>query len=793
MAENTTVKKISDESFIHLQDLWKIAIKKWHYFVFSIIICLSVAVFYIARTTPLYTCSASLLIKDDSKKNIGAGNGEFSNLDLFKSTANINNEILTLQSPALMAEVVRALNLNVNYSVSEGLRYKTLYDQSPITVKLPDLDERESFSFSIQLLNDKVQLSDFVSKGEKMNVAEVTGTLSKPLATPFGSVIISSTSHHVEKNKKMEIFFSKVDIKSVANSYVHALSVTLGNEEASIVNLTIKDPSVKRGEDILNTLINVYNENWIEDKNKMAISTSDFIDKRLVVIEDELGNVDNNISEFKSKNLLPDIQSVTSMYMAQSNDNNTRLLALNNQLTVMKYVKRYISDPSSKNQLIPSGLGIADMDIQTLVNEYNTMMLKRNTLLSNSSDNNPLLKDINESLNTIRQSVISSINNIVKTTDLQTDNIIKSETQTNRQIATNPSQAKYLLSVERQQKVKESLYLYLLQKREENQLSQAFTAYNTRIINPPSGNTIPVFPQKKTIFLIALAVGLITPLMIIFLLNNLDISVRNRKDLKDVTVPFIGEIPSNLDVKKGNFYNRLFHSQKHKSDNQLSIVVGEDVHNYINEAFRVVRTNLDFMKGKSDKMKVMLMTSFNPDSGKTFIINNLAMSQALAGKKVIVINLDMRTSGKNLANLDVNQAGISNYLNGFIDDPQDIIEKGSLHPNLDIIPIGSIPPNPTELLLSERLPKLFNYLRTIYDYILVDCTPIDLVADPVIIEKHADLTIFVIRVGLLDRRMLPELEEMYQNKRFKNMVMLLNGVIHPYNKYGYYYGSYHRK
>lgn len=778
-------RRMSNDNFIQIQDLWKVILRRWRWFAFSIIISLGIAILYIAQTTPVYLRSTSLLIKDDGK-NIGGDNNTLYNLDVFKTNTNINNEMLTLRSAALMKEVVKKLSLDISYSTRNGIQHKILYRKTPIKVIFAAKDDNRSISFNVELFGDSIRISDFRDQGEKLSESTIKGKLSQSIKTPIGSINIRSTDFYSNYAEGTNISVNKKPSDVVSSHYSSLLKVDLGNEEATIVDLSITDESVNRAEDILNTLIESYNENWIEDKNQIAVSTSEFINKRLAVIENELGNVDDNISTFKSKNLLPDIQATTSMYLAQSNDNNTKILALNNQLSVAQFIKSHISE-HPKHQLIPANLGLESFNTESLIGEYNGIVLKRNNLLNNSSEKNPLLKDLDESLNTLRQSILSSVDNLIGSFKLQINNIRKSENQTNQQIASNPNQAKYLLSVERQQKVKESLYLYLLQKREENQLSQAFTAYNSRIINPPSGNMIPVSPQKSKIVLLALIIGFIIPLLIILLLNSLDISVRGKKDLKFLSIPFIGEIPLFANNDGYTFIRRhcIFKKNKKQKD-KLQIVVEERNRNSINEAFRVIRTNLDFISGNSDKAKIIMFSSFNSNCGKTFISANLGISLTLAKKKVVIIDLDMRKADLSRNTMGVDY-GVSDYLGGFIDDPEKIIVGNMGHSQTDIIPVGTIPPNPTELLLSERLSSLLQYLRTKYDYILIDCPPIDIVADSSIIEKQADLTIFVIRTGSLDRRMLPELEDIYQSKRFGNMVMILNGTAISRSKYGYYY------
>ena len=333
-----------------------------------------------------------------------------------------------------------------------------------------------------------------------------------------------------------------------------------------------------------------------------------------------------------------------------------------------------------------------------------------------------------------------------------------------------------MLSVERQQKVKEELYLYLLQKREENELSQAFTAYNTRVITAPRGSALPTAPNKKNILLVALALGLLVPAVIIFMQENMNTKVRGKKDLENLSVPYLGEIPLYFSNKK----------KKNKSS-EHAIVVEESNRNIINEAFRVLRSNVDFMKNKNTKQIVFIVTSFNPGSGKSFLSMNIAMSFAIKGKKVLVIDGDLR-HGTVSAYVGSPRKGLSDYLGNKEADWNELLVVDKKFPNLHVIPVGTIPPNPTELLEDGSLATLMQNLRDVYDYIFIDCPPIDIVADTQIIEQYADRTLFVIRAGLLDRSLLPELESIYQEKRFKNLSVILNGTESTGGRYSYRYG-----
>ena len=561
----------------------------------------------------------------------------------------------------------------------------------------------------------------------------------------------------------------------VADSYTQKLWAELGNEDATIINLSIDDASVQKAEDILNTLIEVYNEKWIQDKNQIAVSTSRFIGERLGVIENELGHVDENISNYKSEHLLPDVQAASSLYMSQSAENKKEIQTLTNQLATAQFIRRELGG-KEMNQPLPTNSGIANVNIESQIGEYNKMVLDRNRLIANSSEKNPLVKDLGNSMQSMKRTILQSVDNLIVSLNTQIRSIRQQEATTTQQLASNPSQAKYLLSVERQQKVKEELYLYLLQKREENELSQAFTAYNTRMITAPRGSALPTAPNKKNILLVALALGLLVPAVIIFMQENMNTKVRGKKDLENLSVPYLGEIPLYFRNKK-----------KKNKFSEYAIVVEEGNRNIINEAFRVLRSNVDFMKSKNTEQKVFIETSFNQGSGKSFLSMNIAMSFAIKGKKVLVIDGDLR-HGTVSAYVGSPKKGLSDYLENKEVVWNELLVIDKKYPNLHIIPVGTIPPNPTELLEDGSLATLMQDLRDEYDYIFIDCPPIDIVADTQIIEQYADRTLFVVRAGLLDRSLLPELESIYQEKRFKNLSVILNGTESTGGRYGYRYG-----
>lgn len=779
---NITSKPKPADDFLRIQDLFYLCLGKWYWFVISLLITVGLAVIYLLTTPPTYTRSASLLVKEDSKGNsINDAAGVLGDIDIFQTSTNVNNEIQSLQSPSVMLDVVKRLHLDISYYTDGKFYKKVLYGRSsPYSVFFYELQDNESVAFTISpVQKGQIKLTDFSRNGEDID-GEITVMLNDSVKTPVGKLMVKSTNDTDAFNAP--IYVSRIGYQAATSAYSSNLSVALSDEKSTVINLSFNDVCIQRAEDILNTVIAVYNENWIKDKNQIAVSTSAFISDRLGVIEQELGNVDENISSYKSEHLLPDVQAAASMYMTQSSETNAQILALNTQLSMARYIRNYLTNATSKNQLLPANSGIESQGIEQQIANYNTMQLRRNDLVANSSEKNPLVIDMDQSLENMRHAIVTSIDNHITTLNTQLRSLQQSERQTTARIAANPSQGKYLLSVERQQKVKEALYLFLLQKREENELSQAFTAYNTRVITPPTGSFVPTVPKQTNILMAALAIGFLFPVVIILVRENFNTKVRGRKDLEILSLPFAGELPLAYSKRRGK-------SKMKTEKNSHMVVIQQGNRNIINEAFRVLRTNLEFMTGnKTDgKAPVFLFTSFNPGSGKTFLAINVAASFALKGKKVLVIDCDLRRASLSKY-VGSPHKGLSGYLGYHEDNFVDLILGVNEINGLDILPVGILPPNPTELLAEPRFKELVERMKGKYDYVFIDCPPVEIVADTQIIERVADRTIFVIRAGLLERDMLPELQKAYDEKRFKDMVVVLNGTEGSGSRYGYRYG-----
>lgn len=780
MEENTTQQN-GESEIVPIIDIAYRTLHYWPWILVSIGVCLMVAVAYILRTPNSYTQSASLLIKDDTKGKSSATMEDFSEFGFFAKNTNIQNEVTTLKSHDLMEEVIKRLNLDWNYYVPGRFHKNVAYGSTlPVNVQILNFPDNSGVSLNLNIAKDgSVEVSDLKQAtgdeilDEKSHDAPYKGKLGDTIPTFAGKLIVSPTKSYV-KGEEHEIEVTKGALTATVDAYESRLNVALSNDKGTVIDLSFTDQNIQRADDVLSTIIGIYNESWIRDKNQVAVSTSNFINERLRVIEGELGNVDSDISSYKSANLVPNVESAATSYMAESQALGQEILGINNQLQMTRYIKNYLNNDASNDKVLPTNTGIENIDIEQQIAAYNVKVLERNNLLSKSSEKNPLVENMNKELSDMRNAIVGSVDNSIVNLQTQMRGLQGARGAATSKLASNPNQAKYLLSVERQQKVKESLYLFLLQKREDNELNQAFTAYNSKVINRPGGSKQPVAPKKHIILLGAFMIGLIIPFGVVYLKETNNTKVRGRKDLEKLAVPLLGEIPAYSDPK----------DKKSKDFKSRTILVQSGNRDIINEAFRVLRTNTEFARIKKDECNVLALTSFNPGSGKSFITVNLATAIAIKGKRVLVIDGDMR-HGSTSAYMPKAKLGLSDYLSGATDDIDSILVTPENVKTLQVIEIGTVPPNPTELLESPRFAELIEKLKPRYDYIIIDCPPIEVVADAQIIDQFADRTIFVVRAGLLERTMLSQLGRLYDEKKYRNMAMILNGTRNEKGRYGY--------
>lgn len=793
---------------ISIKDLLFVFLSNWYWFLLSVIVCAAGAYLYLSTKAPIYRSEACLIIKQDRRtgsNGLDNSNTSFSNLgSLFAQQTNVFNEIVAFKSPDMMGDVVKRLDLRASYSTRHRLYDRALYGSSlPVTIAVEDFPAGASMGMTINYCdNESVELSqmfNYIAGQKVIYEAPIKAKFYEQIDTPVGKLTVHPNIVFYDRPGSDKGFapinMTYSPLASAVAAYASRLNVDLTNKESTALTLSQVDYSPERARDILSTLITVYNERWIGDRNQIAVSTSEFINDRLIVIERELGSVDRAVSEYKSTNKLLDPQMAGSLYLNQATKIQQDIIDLENRLGMARHVQAYMTSVSANNQLLPANSGIENSGIEQQISDYNTKQLQRNNLVANSSVDSPVVMDMDASLRAMRSAILASIDNYIVTLNTQIKSLRSTEAQNSAKISVNPLQAEHLTDIERQQMVKESLYLYLLQKREENELSQAFAAYNTRVLTMPVTPRGPIGPNRQRIMLIALLLGLAIPAGILYLILMLNTTVRGRKDLEAMKTPFIGEIP--LDYEE---FKRKKDKKNKNADQKRKILVKSGSRNMINEAYRVLRTNLEFVCGREGS-HVLMTTSFNVGSGKTFTTMNTAAVLALKGKKVCAVDLDIRKHS--LSNyLENVSKGIVEYLAGKESDLDSLIAKEPFCPNLDILPAGTIPPNPTELLYSERLEEMFKYLRSRYDYVIVDCPPVEIVADAMIVNRYVDNTVFVIRKGLLERSLLPEIDRMYAEKRYNGMVILLNGSEvsgtsayryqygYRHKGYGYSYGSY---
>lgn len=752
---------------LNIVDLFMYLASQWKWFLLSILICGGIAWYNYARAPLVYFRSATVIIKDPSNKASTSGLDRFDN---FINKVNVANEILQFRSKKLMREVVQRVHADVSYQIKDGLRSNELYNESPVLVSLPDALPEQSFSFTMTLKDAKtVTLSDFSGIEAKPSY-EVA--LNDTVAIIEGmNVVVTATNYLRDSWLNTPIRVQKLPVESMVNYYKNALGIQQEEEEASILTLALKDSSPARAEDVLNTLITVYNEEAIKEKNQVAVNTANFINERLIIIERELGNVESNLESFKQRNQIVDIASSAGMYMTESQKYNADAMELETQLRLANFIKDYLTDPGKETDLIPSNTGISDMNIENQISLYNAAKLKRDHLIDDSSVNNPVVQELNNSLRAMKQSIIRAVDNMIVSLNVKRNDAQNREMRAQDRVTAIPTKERQMLSIERQQKIKEALYLFLLNKREENALSQAMADNNARVIDGAEGSNAPISPNRNRILLLGLLVGIALPGAVCLAILFMDTRVHGRKDIEGVTsVPYLGEIPLDKEAMKD-----------HRKKVMAVKEQGDDI---VSEAFRILRTNMAFLSKKDKPAQVITFTSFNIGAGKTFIARNLSMSLAYMKKRVVMVDLDIRkgTLSRHFGHYHV---GVTNYLSDNMVKVDDIIQHQE---GFDLIPAGILAPNPAELLMDNRLDELMNELRTRYDYIIADNVPVGLIADATIANRIADLTIFVVRAGKLDRRQLPDIEKLYQEKKLKNMALVLNGANPERHGYGYSYG-----
>lgn len=760
----------------------------WPWFVASVLTCLILCYAYLRYQAPVYTVSSSVLIKENDRRSNNAGSnplGALQDLGMFSMTNNFDNEIEILKSRTLIKKVVKDLGLYMSVSEERSLGYNVpLYKNAPIKAYMTpaEADRLESGVVVKMTYNKDGKLlikGEYIeNKTEKMFEHEFD-KLPAVLPTPIGVLsftgndsILNDTLNPIKK--KLHLIATIANPNAVANAYANELSVSPTSKTTTIAMLSLKNTVKQRGVDFINSLVAFYNQDTNDEKNEVAQKSAEFIEERIGIINRELGTTESELASFKQRSGLTDITSDAQIALQENSKYEQQRIENATQVSLVTYLRDYINNPQNIDEVIPANVGLQDNNLASSIERYNAMLLERKMLLRTSSENNPAIINMNTGIEAMRHNVQTTVNSVLRGLQITRDDIERQARKFEGRISNAPLQEKEFMTISRQQEIKATLYIMLLQKREENAITLAATANNGRIIEEPIAGKNPVSPKKSMFMLVALILGLGIPVAIIYLMDLLKYKIENRDDVEKITnVAILGEIPLYQTASEG------------------SIVVRENRNNIMEETFRALRTNLLFMLTQDEK--VILFSSSQPSEGKSFIAGNTAVSLAYMGKKVLVVGMDIRKPGLNkVFNLSRRAEGITNFLS----DPKnvkltDMIQQSDISPNLDILPGGPIPPNPTELVASSALDTAIEQLREMYDYIILDTAPIGLVTDTAIIGRVADLCVYVCRADVTPKAAFGYINTLRDEKKFTKLATVINSIdmAKRKNSYGYGYGK----
>jgi capsular exopolysaccharide synthesis family protein len=746
----------------------------WQWFALGISICLLLAFLYLRYTIPQYQASTTILVKDEKKGGMLSELSAFADLGMGGGLkSNLDNEIEILKSRSLVESTVKKLNLNTSLIVAGKIVDKEIYQETPIEVyfvnKTNDFYENkidfkfspraaDMFELENQLVNEKSKITS--SSNNKFHYGE-------SISTQYGQMIITKSNRYYDQNNIGSISIVVNPLDDVVNSFRNRLKVEPISKTSSVVAISITDPIVEKSEAFLDKLIQVYNEDAAADKNFISENTSKFIANRLKLITQELDGVEQDVQSFKKANRLTDIESEAKLFIEGSNEYDKKGVETEIQLNVVSSMLDFMKK-STNADLLPSNIIAGQGDTSGLISSYNQLVLDRNRILKSATVENPSVVKMDQQIASLKSTVTSSLLRLQSSLNIQKRDLNSNEGILNAKIGKIPVQERQFRVIARQQKVKEELYLYLLQKREETAISLSATEPNARVIDVAKASKSAVSPKKNIIYLGALLLGLFIPFGIIYTDDLLDTKIKSRLDLDGKTlIPFIGDVPT--------------------SDSPSEIIKSESRTSSA-EALRIIRTNLEFMLSKAEEgqAKTIFLTSTFPKEGKTFVSANLAATFALSGKKVLLIGMDIRNPRLD-EYFTLPERGFTNYLSSKDLKLDDLIVKYDGFEDFHILPAGIIPPNPAELLMSKKVDVLFNELKLQYDYIIVDTAPVSLVTDTLLIAKHADCFIYVARANFLEKRMLNIPNTLYKEQKLPNMCLLLNDTDST-KGYGYGYG-----
>lgn len=782
--ELESIQENEEKSSFDFAVIYTTLILNWKWFVLSLIICLGAAHIYLRYATPIYQAAAKLLIKEEQNGRRGNSIQSSANLGIISNSNGIDNEMEILKSRTLAQQAVYDLKLYTTYRHEGRIKDHLIYGEQEVNVDmdyehLKKLNAPMSFKITREGRNYHVVGSYFVPIDDNsynpgpVTVDKVITALPATLGTRVGMVKFTQNGNYMLRDGE-SLKVTMIAPEIAAGKYVGSLSVSPSTKATSIAQLVITDEIPQRAIDYLKQLAIVYNRQANEDKNQIAVRTEQFINQRLEKINAELGNTEGQLENYKKRNNMVQLSMNASTAFSNADSYAQKLNEANTQVALLDELTKYMNEPSNRHQPIPSNVGLNDASATSLINKYNEIALQRNQLLHSASESSPTVTPLTSQLDDLQASIKRAMSQARAGLNIQRNSIASQQGKYQGQISNTPEQERILTQIGRQQEVKSGLYLMLLQKREENSISLAATADKGKLIDNPvfAGK---VTPKDSIILMIAFGLGLAIPALILFLLAFFRYKIEGHDDVAKLTkLPIIADVAIASDRAK----------------TKADIVVHENKNNLMEEIFRSLRTNLQFLMKEHDK--VILMTSTTSGEGKTFIASNVAISFALLGKKVVLVGLDIRKPRlAELFEIDDHHHGITNLLikdNITWDDVNKQIVNSGVNSNLDLLMAGPVPPNPGELVTRKSLEETMDILKEHYDYIIIDSAPIGLVTDTLALGRIANATVYVCRADYTQKSSFGLINGLAYEKKMPNMSIVLNGVDLSKKKYGYYYG-----
>lgn len=767
------------DSGFNYREILDAVILHWHWFAISIIGCLFVAFLYLRCKSPVYSTWAEVLIKEDDpykRRMSGGGLADFTQLGVLTNSNGFDNEVEILGSKTLARRAVTNLKLYVRYSFDGVLRDEELYRTSPVVADMSPVD-LDTLSMPLSMEISPLQEGGYHIEGEALRERFEADVKSFPVRvkTLSGWVTLRPNPNFAGASDGRTLRIGIFRPAIMAEAFLGATSIEPISKMTTIARITMSDTQRQRAEDYMNELIRVYNEDANEVKNEVALKTEAFVNKRIKIIDAELGTTESDLELYKKRNQLVDLMSDAEAAYKGLENYQTQQIELQTQMLLVKSLKEYVDNPANYMEIIPANLGLTDESLNSMIAGYNAKVVERKRLLTTAPESSPVVVSITNAISSLYPGIRHSLSTVYDNMRVQKRHVDEQYDLFIGRLSDAPTQERVLTDIGRQQSVKAALYQILLQKREENAISLASTVDKAQVIDAPESTIRPISPKKKLVALIALVIGIAIPAGLIYLLNLLRYRIEGRNDIEKLTdLAVLSDIFVAGELKDG----------------KSAIVVRENTNDMMEETFRSLRTNLGFVMKKSEK--VLLCTSVIPGEGKTFVSTNLAMSMALMGRKVLVVGLDIRKPRlAKLFGLVTGHHGLTTYLvgedssDGFL---REQIFNSGMHANLDVLPAGLIPPNPGELITSERLDDAFARFREWYDMVIVDTPPVGLVSDTLLLGRLADATLIVCRCDYSLKRNFNIVNTIHQEGKLPKMNLVLNGVDLQQRKYGYYYG-----